>query len=156
MNIIAMNDRSGIPGRIERSLMIPLPAVNPLSPKAWSVDVVLWGIAELVIGVGVGVGLQAAIGNRIPRPRRAVKMTKGRGVKFIVSRICALISSLVGLGLWREVSVVMVETENVSWKENQVLVLYLSYQEMTPWKTITIHEVQASMTYARYYSQHPT
>jgi hypothetical protein len=41
---------------------------------------------------------------------------------------------------------VMVETEDISWKENQVWVLYLSNQEMTPWKTITIHEVEAPMT----------
>jgi hypothetical protein len=34
MSNIKMNDKSGIPGRIERSLMIPLPIANPLSPKA--------------------------------------------------------------------------------------------------------------------------
>jgi hypothetical protein len=58
-----------------------------------------------VIGVGVGVGLQAAIEKRIPRPRRVVRITKGRGVKFMVSRVCASISCLLVLGcLYRSVS----------------------------------------------------
>jgi hypothetical protein len=50
----------------------------------------------------------------------------------------------------------VMESEYVFWKKNQVLVLYLSYQEMTPWKAITIHEVQALMTCALHYSQRLT
>jgi hypothetical protein len=50
----------------------------------------------------------------------------------------------------------MVETEDVSWKEDQAWALYLSYKEMTPWKTITIHEIQAPMTCALHYLQRPS
>jgi predicted peroxiredoxin len=43
------------------------------------------------------VGLQAAIEERTPRPRKVMRMMKRRGVKFMVSRVCASISSLVVL-----------------------------------------------------------